>query len=253
MEKIENIYAFCDRWCERCAFGARCEAFAAREEIRKPENMATDDEKNRLFWEKLESRLDEVVREVENKAADRGVDLSVFEGISTRAKFDLFQRKAVNNMVLKAGRLYEDKVDDFLDDRAAAGQIAIDTLQSGSVFKMTSGPLSGDATQEANDMLAVVMRYQLQLYLKLSRAYYAKGHEEQEKTEPTGPKESDGTTKVALLLMHRSLIAWSRLQKYFPEQTTEIDEMRFLLMRMGNHLKQEFPQAMKFVRPGFDE
>ena len=62
MEKIENIYAFCDRWCERCAFGARCEAFAAPEKIRKPENLLADDERNRIFWEDIENRQDEIIR-----------------------------------------------------------------------------------------------------------------------------------------------------------------------------------------------
>ncbi len=252
MEKIENIYAFCDRWCERCAFGLRCEAFAASEKVRNPENMLTDDEKNRIFWENLERRLDEVSRKIEEKAADRDVDLSVFEGVSTKAKFDLFQRKAINNMVLKAGRLYEDKVDDFLDERAEAGQIAMEALQQGSVFQMTSESLSDTDKQDANDGIAIVMRYQLQLYLKLSRAYYSRGREQEEGAEKAEVIESDGTVKVALILINRSLIAWEGLQKYFPEQALEIDEILFLLARMKSHLEKEFPQALGFIRPGFD-
>jgi hypothetical protein len=253
MEKIENIYAFCDRWCERCAFGSRCEAFAAPKKIRKPENMLADDEMNRTFWENLEIRLDEVTRKIEEKAADRDVDLSVFEGVSTKAKFDLFQRKAINNMVLKAGRLYEDKVDDFLDERAEAGQIAMEALQQGSVFKITSESLSDTDKQDANDGIAIVMRYQLQLYLKLSRAYYSRGREQEERTEKSEVIESDGTVKVALMLINRSLVAWDDLQRYFPEQTSEIDEILFLLARMKSHLEEEFPQALGFIRPGFDE
>ncbi len=249
MEKIENIYAFCDRWCERCAFGSRCEAFAASEKIRKPENMVADDEKNRIFWENLEARLDEVTRRIQAKANERDVDLSVFEGVSTKAKFDLFQRKAINNMVLKAGRLYEDKVDDFLDGRADAGQIAMDTLQQGSVFKMTSGSLSEADKQDGNDGIAIVMRYQLQLYLKLSRAYYSKGREQEEGAEKTGVIESDGTVKVALMLINRSLVSWEGLQKYFPEQASEIDEILFLLTRMKNHLEDEFPRAIGLIWP----
>ncbi len=253
MEKIENIYVFCDRWCERCAFGARCNAYAAREEIRKPENLMTDDEKNKLFWEDVESKLIDVISEIKEKASAGGIDLSVFEGVSTKAKFDLFQRKAVNNMVLKAGRLYEDKVDDFLDDSAEAGRIAMDELQSGSIFKITDTSLPKTEKQVANDMISIIMRYQLLLYLKLSRAYYSKGRELEDASVPNTSGESIGTAKVALSLISRSMVAWQRLAKYFPEQAAEIDDILFLLMRMKNHLESEFPLAIAFVRPGFDE
>ena len=253
-KKIENIYAFCDRWCERCAFGARCEAFAANEAIRKPENLVADDEKNRLFWERTEADLPEALLYIDQKAQEKKADLKDFPGISTRAKFDLFQRKAVNNMVLKAGRRYEDLVDDFLDEAADAGKIAMDELQPGSVFKLTDDRFAEEKKQEANDLIAVVMRYQLQLYLKLSRAYYSRGREEEEgETTAGGMTESDGTAKVCLLLINRSLAAWHGLLEFFPDKADDINEILFLLVRMKNRLEEEFPRAYQFVRPGFDE
>ncbi len=253
MQKIPNIYAFCDRWCERCPFGMRCEAFAAPAEIRKPENMEADDETNRLFWEKLEGRLPETLRYITQAAHEKEAVLNDFPGISTRAKFDLFQRKAVNNMVLKAGRRYEDMVDDFLDDRAEAGEIAMDEFKPGSVFKISHALLSPDKKRQADDLLSVVMRYQLQLYLKLSRTYYSKGREEEEKPSGTGPTGSDGTAKVCLLLINRSLSAWHGLMEFFPASADEILEILFLLVRMKNRLEAEFPLAGQFRRPGFDE
>ena len=253
-KKIENIYAFCDRWCERCAFGARCDAFAANEAIRKPETLEADDEKNRIFWERIEADLPEAMLYLDQKAQEKKADLKDFPGISTRAKFDLFQRKAVNNMVLKAGRKYEDRVDDFLDEAADAGKIAMDELQPGSVFKLTDENLAADKKQNANDLIAVVMRYQLQLYLKLSRAYYSRGREEEgEQKVAGGRRESDGTARVCLLLIDRSLSAWHGLLEFFPEKADAIDEILFLLVRMKNRLEEEFPRAYQFVRPGFDE
>ncbi|UBM63325.1 hypothetical protein LA303_04955 [Candidatus Sulfidibacterium hydrothermale] len=253
MSKIPSVYAYCDRWCERCAFGARCEAFAADATLRKPENLEADDEKNRVFWKILEETLPETLEYVRRTATEKDADLQDFPGISTRAKFDLFQRKAVNNMVLKAGRKYEDSVDDFLDDRADAGEIAIDELQPGSIFKLVNDHFSEKEKQNANDLISVIMRYQLQLYLKLSRAYYSKGREEESEENVSGPKESDGTAKVCLLLIHRSMVAWRGLQKYFPGKKEDIDEILFLLMRMKNRLEEEFPEAQNFIRPGFDE
>ncbi len=252
MEKIPNIYAYCDRWCERCAFGARCEAFAADPAVRKPENLDADDENNRLFWDDIMHQWPQTVQYVSQKARETGADFDDFPGISTRAKFDLFQRKAVNNMVLKAGRKYEDLVDDFLDGQADAGTIAMDELTPGSVFKLQSDALSDSEKQQADQLLAVVMRYQLQLYLKLSRAYYSKGREAEEGANGAGARESDGTAKVSIMLIQRSLVAWHGLQRYFPQQTASIDEILFLLMRILHRLQKEFPHAETFVRPGFD-
>jgi len=253
MQKIPNIYAYCDRWCERCAFGARCEAFAAKEEDRKPENMLADDEKNSLFWEKIEGNLPETLLYIDQKAREKHAVLQDFPGISTRAKFDLFQRKAVNNMVLKAGRKYEDLVDDFLDEAADAGKIAMDELQPGSVFKLAGNLVADAEKQKADELLAVVMSNQLQLYLKLSRAYYSRGREQEEENAGSSrPVESDGTAKVCLMLINRSLSAWYGLLEFFPAMTDNIDEILFLLVRMKNRLEQEFPLAYQFVRPGFD-
>lgn len=254
MKKIENIYAYCDRWCERCGFGARCQAYAARKEIRHPENLEADDEKNRIFWERLENEATEVQNKIKLKAAQKNIDLTEFEGVSTKAKFDLFQHKLVNNMVLKAGRLYEDKVDDFLDDMAGAGRIVMDEFQPGSVFKIIADDLPETSKEEANTMLDIIMRYQLNLYLKLSRAYYSKGREEENGLSvDKGSRESDGTAKVSLALINLSLVAWYHLQHFFPDQTTAINEIMYLLMRIKYHLETEFPHASTFIRPGFDE
>ncbi len=253
MEKIQNIYAFCDRWCERCPFGSQCEAFAADPAVRKPENMVADDEINRLFWENILSQLPQTLQYVQHRAKEKNAALDDFPGISTRAKFDLFQRKAVNNMVLKAGRKYEDLVDDFLDEQAEAGTLAMNELQPGSVFKIQGGRFSETEIERGNDLLAVIMRYQLQLYLKLSRAYYAKGREAEEAAvSDDGALPSDGTAKVCITLINRSLVAWHGLLHFFPEQTGQVDEILFLLMRIRYRLQQEFPNAQTFVRPGFD-
>lgn len=46
---ISGIYNYCDRWCERCAFTARCMNFAmARQSADDP---AANDINNEKFWQ----------------------------------------------------------------------------------------------------------------------------------------------------------------------------------------------------------
>ena len=48
---ISGIYNYCDRWCERCPFTARCMNFAMGEE--QFPNQAERDISNAAFWEKM--------------------------------------------------------------------------------------------------------------------------------------------------------------------------------------------------------
>ena len=253
LDKIANIYLYCDRWCERCAFGNRCEAFAANETYRKKENMQADDEKNRLFWEDIESKMDGVFHELEEKARVLGKDLTVFEGLSKAKKFDLFQRKAVSNDVLKAGRKYEDLVDDWLDAMADKGVLKMMEFLPGSVFRVAADDFTEDEKNHANSLIEVIMRYQLQIYLKLSRLYYTLGKESEEDWNSGDEMASDVTAKMVLHIIRRSLVAWSGLMKYFPDGDGHaLLDISLLLMRMKNRLEMEFPHADMAVRPGFD-
>ena len=254
MNKIANIYLYCDRWCERCAFGSRCEAYAADEAYRDKENMPADDEKNRLFWEEIEGKTGGVLSELEKKATALGKDLNEFEGLSKAKKFDLFQRRAVSNDVLKAGRKYEDLVDDWLDNMAEKGVLKMMEFLPGSVFRVAADDFSNDEKDRANSLIEVVMRYQLQIYLKLSRLYYTLGKEAEEGGEAGDEVASDATAKMVLQIIRRSLVAWSGLMSYFPDGDDHaLLEIALLLMRMKNRLEREFPHADAVVRPGFDE
>ncbi len=253
-DKIANIYVFCDRWCERCAYGSRCEAYAADETIRKKEMLQADDEKNRLFWESIHLSMQTVFPKIEAIATNEHVDLDIFEGLSKGKKFDLFQHKAVNNEVLKAGRKYEDAVDDWLDTMADEGELKMMEFLPGSVFRVNSDVLPEADKNRTNNLVEIVMRYQLQIYLKLSRLYYTRGREMEEgQNGKNDSNASNGAAKMVLELINRSVVAWWGILQFFPSQKKSIHDMLFLLMRLKKRIEKEFPQANEFIRPGFDE
>jgi hypothetical protein len=66
------------------------------------------------------------------------------------------------------------------------------------------------------------------------------------------PKDSDGSAKVTLIAMDRSIGAWGTMREHFLEKTDSILDLLVLLDRLRRKTEQHFPEARSFVRPGFD-
>ena len=67
------------------------------------------------------------------------------------------------------------------------------------------------------------------------------------------PKDSDGSAKVALVCMERSMAAWTRMREHLPEQEDNILDFLVVLERLRRETERVFPDARSFVRPGFDD
>ena len=65
--------------------------------------------------------------------------------------------------------------------------------------------------------------------------------------------DSDGSAKIALIAIDRSLSAWRVMQSSFAEKASTIMPMLLELERLRRGTEQLFPQARDFIRPGFDE
>lgn len=67
------------------------------------------------------------------------------------------------------------------------------------------------------------------------------------------PKDSDGSAKVALIGIDRSIAAWRLMQLSLPERQISIVPLILQLERLRQRIESAFPEAREFVRPGFDE
>ena len=67
------------------------------------------------------------------------------------------------------------------------------------------------------------------------------------------PRDSDGSAKVALLGIDRSLVAWTRMRQHFPKRADNILDILVDLERLRRLTEKTFPNARAFKRPGFDE
>ena len=69
---IAGIYNYCDRWCERCAYTARCLSFKMDRATARPGEPGADPQS---FWDDLARSFALARRLVEREARRHGIDL----------------------------------------------------------------------------------------------------------------------------------------------------------------------------------
>jgi hypothetical protein len=225
---ISGIYNYCDRWCERCPLTSRCLVYATEQE--DDDSPDTRDIRNEAFWRKLGTIFQETREMIVAWAKEAGVDLNgTAEDDEVRGNR---KRQLVDNHPLtKAGKKYANAASDWLrefDQTAEAGDL--------------------------EDAREVIQWYQYQIAVKTMRALSGKKEELEEDPEIMDfPKDSDGSAKVALIGIDRSIAAWRMMQLSLPRRGESIVPLMLQLERLRQRLEKSFPQAREFIRPGFDQ
>jgi hypothetical protein len=67
------------------------------------------------------------------------------------------------------------------------------------------------------------------------------------------PSDSDGSAKIALIAIDRSIAAWAVIQHYMADSGQEVIDIIGLLDGLRRAVEETFPNARSFIRPGFDE
>ncbi|NIT52111.1 MAG: hypothetical protein GWO41_05030 [candidate division Zixibacteria bacterium] len=110
---IPGIYNYCDRWCERCPFTARCMNFAmSREYSDDPEASDINNEK---FWQSL-SNIFKVTRElIEETAEEMGVDLDNIDFDESAREEGIKDKITENHECCQAAKKYYQMVTEFFE------------------------------------------------------------------------------------------------------------------------------------------
>jgi hypothetical protein len=111
----------------------------------------------------------------------------------------------------------------------------------------------GDYSEaELCDSEQVILRYHTLILTKINRAV-----RQLFECEPPHPADLihdiNGSAKVALIAMDRSIAAWWRMRGLFPGHNRAIMKFLVLLAQLKDATQHVFVNARDFVRPGFDE
>ena len=219
---IIGIFNYCDRWCRACAFTSRCRAFTdeAQFEASQDPNLKPIVDAPLLPQDEpppppkwMEELIDEM------------------NEIVSRPMTDEELREAVPRLSPSHAAIHE---------RAMAYTVAIHRWLN----------KQDDEHHEPGDPIAVIGWYAI---LNSGKIYRALTGLADDNGDREFPPDFEGSAKVAMIGIERSLSAWRELAAsgvITDEQARPfLAELDWMLRR----LDEVFPLARSFVRPGFDE
>ncbi len=246
---IPGIFNYCDRWCERCPYTTRCANFAiSDEQFSDPESKEIE---NTEFWNKLNEIFQVTIDLIKEGAEEAGIDLEDLEVEITREEREVDREEAKSHELALSAKKYAEMVKDWFDEAETPIKQKEQELNlRAEIDSIESDPVG--ESFEINDAIEVIQWYHLFIYPKIMRAL-DRGEPMFDDDGKEFPSDSDGSAKIALIAMDRSIAAWGTMYRYFPEKEDEILEILVFLDRMKKKTEAEFPKARAFVRPGFDE
>jgi hypothetical protein len=246
---IPGIYNYCDRWCERCPFTERCMNFAmTREQTGDPE---TSDISNEKFWQSISDILKATRELLEESAEEMGIDLDAIDLTESDREEGIKDKITENHECCRAAKKYYQMVADFFESEYIPSLQVVDKEHvENAAEHQKNNVLGGPPTLD--EMVEIIYWYHHFVYVKLMRAVRGTlGNAGEEWGD--FPKDSDGSAKVALIAIDRSMAAWGHMHRFFPSHQDQIMEIIVHLERLRNRTEILFPEARRFVRPGFDE
>lgn len=268
---IDGIFNYCDRWCERCSMTERCRLFADSRRIVR--GSAGDHEAAPELWDDddddappLPNWLTEPDEDEEAEdfadagdfdpfAADEDEDgefeiepIEWREADHPRRRLD----EAREHPLTAAAEAYAFAVHQWCKERCDLFDEQGELILASNLEREQS-----DATAYAaqlSEAADVVRWYEFQITAKLFRAL-SKGPEDRfaAESDDFASRDADGSAKVALIGIERSIGAWTVLRDALPAHAEQIAAFLQTLTRLRTGVDQAFPNARAFIRPGFDD
>ena len=215
---IVGVYNYCDRWCERCAFTSRCQLFA---DSAKYDALAAGALKAIAEAAPHPSDVREVPAWLEAILAGFDSDETSLEKIPDPdplppALADIVERAHDYRRDVRHwfAAKHDDGHRDHDDPLATIGWFS--TLLSAKIYRAITGLSDFDGDREF-------------------------------------PPDHEGSCKVALLGIDRSIAAWRDVVALRTAAAEDVAPFIQALERLRADLQHAMPRALAFVRPGFDE
>jgi hypothetical protein len=250
-ELIPGIYNYCDRWCERCTFTARCATYEGTSHL-SPDQL---DFNNKAFWQQISNNLQETMALLFEDAKERGIDLNAL----TDAEIDeankdrsLLRDAAMKTPVSKLCKSYQNLVAPFV--KRSEGFVdktreLVDHLHLG----IKSPEDVAYAVAGIGECFEVIQWYLFFIHGKIQRALQGKIEDNGWDDANGFLKDYDGSAKIALIAIDKTMAAWMNLYELLPA-CEDVALKALSLLQKIKHLTQDtFPEAIQFKRPGFDD
>jgi hypothetical protein len=216
------------------------------------DDLATHDLNNKAFWDNLHKIFQQTKELIIELAKERGIDLNSTNMESISKEINGKRDKAENHELSRSALEYAKMVDEWF-----WAEYSLFEQKQENLNTMLELGIGGTAphveANSINNAVEVIRWYQHQIYVKLMRTLSQEDFGEEIESDATLQRDSDGSAKVALIGMDRSITAWGSLQECFPEKIDSILNILLHLGRLQRKTEQVFPNARNFRRPGFDD
>ncbi len=248
-EFISGIYNYCDKWCERCPFTARCAVFAM--EADDDPRPGSRDPENETFWKQLHESLMCALELLHEMAEEAGIDLDTPASPEDKARIDKLLRDTKAHPLVTTATDYTMAVHKWF--QAAKGSFENKAEELDTKVRLDLPNTDPEAeSMDLQDATEVVQWYHTLISAKTRRAVQ-QALTDRLLSDERVPGESNGSAKVALVCIDRSMAAWMRIREHLPDQQDTILDLLVALERLRRETERVFPNARSFVRPGFDD
>ena len=229
-DRIDFISAYCDKWCERCAFTTRCSAYAVHAALA----MCDGD---------VAAALELAVgAPPDERAPER-----------RRPKRHLTEYHPTEQELAVIGKQIdarEERIDEspLTTDALIVSTLMHDWLSArGTSLEHHQDRIVREAFEVAAWDCHLI---EAKVHRALSGRDEAEHHEVVMDDDPV-QNDWNGSAKVALISMDRSIAAWNTLAASTVDADAAAIAQRLHSLRLD--VERTFPDARRFVRPGFDD
>jgi hypothetical protein len=215
------------------------------------EDLEDADSINSEFWKSLEDSFSIALEMIQDFAKEEGFDLDEIDIDKEIKKQKRRDKIAHNHPCSRAALEYPKLMNIWFDSAKKLFQSENPGKQYTDELNIP-GRFPGKTASEIKNTIEVLRWYQHFLYPKIMRAITGKLEGTPEFLEDM-PKDFEGSAKIALIAIDRSMAAWARLMHYFPEKEDETLKILVFLGKLRRSLEHTVPGARSFIRPGFDE
>jgi hypothetical protein len=229
-DRIDFISAYCDRWCERCAYTSRCSAFAVDAAI-----AMCGDAREGL---ELAIGVPHPVEEAHSEPANAWLGL---------------ENVGITAQELSGLQRSEEARDTRVEETPIMKMAWAIPMVSLRWLGGRAGTLRAAADDVLKEALEIAQWDATFVTAKLARALDGLDRHEQGEDLDDHPVQNDwnGSAKVALISLERSEVAWRVIaQSTEDNESTAIAEQ---IAGLRREVERTFPNARSFIRPGFDE
>jgi hypothetical protein len=209
------------------------------------------DLRNEKFWHQLSETLQATKDMLKEWATKEGIDLDAIDTREIENEEQLKNEVTKGNECCREAKLYSKMVDKWFDsanpffEESKDRDTLVNPLEHPKIEYLEGFPGYEDAMQ-------VIRWYQHFIHVKIKRAVRGK-IDEQEEDPDEYQKDSDGSAKVALIAIDRSIAAWGEMRNHFLAREDDIFRFITQLENLRRMVEKEFPDARSFIRPGFDK